>query len=304
MREDVKKTQTKPTAKPTAREVLWPLIEAMPLGKRGEPILTELRCYLAGKHNTGVHEFILPDYCYNIFEKLGRTVFQTFPTFSELAFCPDPSKLAQVKTYEEAKQVMQLDWYRLGKLFGIPVRLARYFDLEMEDQLEQDGLGELDASQMKDVVTMLGASWLEKMGVSLADLTAGNLSPTLNKTFTGNGLGQNLQQAWSQVAFQWGPDAMSEFNRGIADGIKEFMDETGQLAGESTRTGNYAFMLILWPEIKEMLEWEPLPDRTEVFQWVTQFHDVGLVSFPDVDNFRDFCESIGLKFAGRPPKKS
>jgi hypothetical protein len=34
MREDVRKILTKQPAKPTAKEVLWPLIEAMPLGDR------------------------------------------------------------------------------------------------------------------------------------------------------------------------------------------------------------------------------------------------------------------------------
>jgi len=151
---------------------------------------------------------------------------------------------------------------------------------------------------------MLGSQWLEKKGVSLADLPSGDLSATLVKTFMGNAPDRNLQQIWSQVAFQWGPDAMSEFNRGIADGIEGFMDENGELAGETTRSNNYGFFLLLWPEIKEMLERDPLPNRTEVFQWVSRFDEAGLVSIPDIDNFHDFCESIGLKFAGRSPQKS
>jgi hypothetical protein len=304
MREDVRKNLMEQSRKATAREVLWPLIQSMPLGERGEPIQKEMLWVLMGKQKPEEHEFILPTYCYNIFEKFARTIFQEFPLLSENVVCEDPSKLAQVKTYEEAKQFLKLDWYRFGKVIGIPVRLVRFFDLEIEKQVKHDGLWELEPDKEKDVVAMLGSQWLEKKGVSLADLPSGDLSATLVKTFMGNAPDRNLQQIWSQVAFQWGPDAMSEFNRGIADGIEGFMDENGELAGETTRSNNYGFFLLLWPEIKEMLERDPLPNRTEVFQWVSRFDEAGLVSIPDIDNFHDFCESIGLKFAGRSPQKS
>jgi hypothetical protein len=37
-----------------------------------------------------------------------------------------------------------------------------------------------------------------------------------------------------------------------------------------------------------------------VFEWITPFHEAGLICIPNIDYFRNFCESIGLKFAGRP----
>ena len=68
-----------------------------------------------------------------------------FPKFNETVVCPDPSKLAHVKSFAEAKQFVSLDWYRFGKLIGIPMRLVRYFDLEIENQVKQDGMWQLDA---------------------------------------------------------------------------------------------------------------------------------------------------------------
>jgi hypothetical protein len=304
MREDVRKILKEQPVKPTAREVLWPLIEFMPLGERFDPILKELLWVLKGKQKPEEHEFILPAYCYKIFEKAARTVFQAFPSLSETVVCPDPSKLAQVKTYEEAKQFFKLDWHRFGKLIGILMRMGRFLNLEITDKAKQDGLWELKPSKEKDVVKMLGSQWLGKKGVALADLTAGGLPAALIKTFTANAPDQNLQQIWGKIAFQWSPEAMAEFNRGIANGIEGFLNENGELAGESTATNNYGFFLLLWPEIKEILERNPLPNRPEVFQWITPFHETGMVCIPTIDNFNDFCESISLKFAGRPPKKS
>ena len=304
MRNDVKKVLQKPTAKPTARDALWPLIQSMPLGDRGAPILKELAWVLSGKLNPETHEFILPGYCYNIFDKLDLTIFQAFPKFGETVFCPDPSKLAGVKTYAEAKQFFDMDWYRFGKLIGILRRMVRFFELEIEDQIKEDGMWELESSREKDVVAIIGSQWLEQKGVPLANLPAGNLVPTLIHAFTTTAPDEDFQQIWSQVAFQWGPEAMSEFSLGIADGLKGFMDETGQLVGETTRSENYFFFLILWPEIKAMLEESPLPTRPEVFERLRPLNEVGYICLPTIDNFNDFCESIDLKFAGRPPKKS
>jgi hypothetical protein len=302
MREDVRKILAKQTPKPTAREVLWPLFQKMPLGERGEPVLKELLWVIQGRPNPDTHEFILPEYCYHIFDKLRVTVFQAFPALNETVVCHDPNKLAQVKTYGEAKQYLMLDWYRFGKPIGITLRLLRYFEFEIENHAKNEGLWELEPSQEHDAVTMLGSQWLEKSGVSVANLPTGDVAATLIQMFAATAPDQNIQQIWGQVARQWGPEAMAEFNRGIADGIKEFMDENGNLA-ESTRTNNYAFFLILWPEIKGMLERNPLPNRTEVFEWLTPLHETGMISIPTIDNFRDFCEAIGLKFAGRTPQK-
>jgi hypothetical protein len=275
----------------------------MPLGDRLDPFLKEVLWVLMGKQKPEEHEFILPAYCYNIFEKALRTIFQAFPMLSETVICPDPSKLANVKTFAEAKQFIQPDWFRVGKLIGILLRMIRFLDLEVEDKVKEDGLWELNHSREKDMVSIIGSEWLERKGVSLANLPPGDLSATLVNIFKGIAPEHNFYEMWSKIAFQFGPEAMAEFNRGVAAGIEGFLDVQGELAGESTATNNYFFFLILWPEIKEMLERDPLPNRPEVFRWITPFHEVGFVCLPNIDYFNNFCESIELKFAGRPPKK-
>ena len=307
MRDDVRKILTEPPVKPTAREVLLPLTLSMPLGERAEPLQKELLWVLLGKQNPETHQFILPEYCYNILEKIAHTVFKGFPLLSETVSCTDPAKLAQAKTYEEAKQFLKLDWYRFGKTIGILIRSLRFLDLEIENQVKQDGMWELEPGKEKDVVAMLGSEWLEQKGVPVGELPAGDLSSAIVKTFAASVQGSipdgDLQQKWNQVAFQFGPDAMSEFNRGISDGIKEFLDENAELAGETTTTNNYFMFLLLWPEIKALRERKPMPYRPEVFEWITPLHQTGFVCIPTIEYFNSFCESIGLKFGGRPPKK-
>jgi hypothetical protein len=302
MREDVRKILTAQSAKPTAREVVSAFLERMPLGERGEPLLREFYWVLSDKPDPEGHMMILPGYCYNIMDKLHRTLCKSLPSFKETVIYADQAQLAQVKSHEEAKQFLKLDWYRFGKLLSLPMRVLRFLDLEMDDLLEREGLSNLKPEEEKLVEQILGSTWLKEKGVELESC---ELAKTLPPMLFTKQIQQvcERQEAWSQVAYQWGPEAMSELNRGMADGLVEFMDEGGELVGKTGRTNNYVFFLIAWPEIKEMLERKPLPYRTEVFDWLAPFREVNLVCIPTIENFYDFCEDIGLKFAGRTPKK-
>src|ERR1700693_2739952 len=101
MRDDVRKNLNEQRVKPTAREILLPLFEAKPILERFEPMYHELLWVLLGKQNPQEHKFTLPAYCYNIFDKVARTIFEGFPPLHDTIYCPDPSKLAGVKTVEE-----------------------------------------------------------------------------------------------------------------------------------------------------------------------------------------------------------
>jgi hypothetical protein len=157
MREDVLKNLNEQAVKPTAREVLLALAKTMPLGERLEPIRGELIWVLMGKQKPDEHELILPAYCYAIFDKAAHTVFQAFPSLSDTVFCLDPSKLAHVKTYEEAKQFIKIDWYLFGRLIGILMRMTRFLEFEAEAQAKKDGLWEIEPEREKTIVTILGS---------------------------------------------------------------------------------------------------------------------------------------------------
>lgn len=86
MRDDVRKNLDEHRVKLTAREILLPLFETKPILERLAPMYHELLWVLLGKQNPQEHKFTLPAYCYNIFDKVGRTVFQAFPSLQDTVF--------------------------------------------------------------------------------------------------------------------------------------------------------------------------------------------------------------------------
>ena len=93
-------------------------------------------------------------------------------------------------------------------------------------------------------------------------------------------------------------------HEGFAEGFNSFIDEVSQLAGESPRTGIYGFLLLVWPEIKAMLESNPRKTLTDLHEWLQPFMRRGLLTNLDIDTLRDVCapppSGIGLSL--RPLK--
>ena len=64
-----------PADKQTVKELFY----AIPMMERGKPIVPEMIWVLQGCPELERHERILPDYCYNIFDVLRRTLFRGLP---------------------------------------------------------------------------------------------------------------------------------------------------------------------------------------------------------------------------------
>jgi hypothetical protein len=81
-----------------------------------------------------------------------------------------------------------------------------------------------------------------------------------------------------------------------------FLDENGQMVGESVRANIYGFLLPAWPEIKEMLESTPKKTVTDLHKWMLPFMRRGITSLLDVDALRDICAPMpgGIGLALRP----
>ena len=100
---------------------------------------------------------------------------------------------------------------------------------------------------------------------------------------------------------------MMEFHAGIAEGLREFIDENSQLMGETNRTGIYAFLALAWPEVKSMLESNPRRTLSDLYAWMLPFMRMEVVTFLDIDKFRNVCappaqHGIGLSL--RPLESS
>jgi hypothetical protein len=238
----------------------------MPFLERAGPVLAEMSRIL----NAGTGECEagppLPEYCHNILAIFRRTYFKHFPAFADLVT-------------NQPGQAVQVDWRLLGKMIGIGLRCLRFGECEVEHSAA------LAPGREQELLrSFLGGHPLEQ------DETYWNeVTQKINAAFFN----------WNQAAFQWGPRAMAELNAGVAEGLSKFINDSGQFAGESNRAGVYWFLLLVWPEISQMQRARPAKTRSDFAVWLEPFARAGIVSVGDLDQIRDVCDDLGLKFAGR-----
>lgn len=271
--------------------------------ERMTPVDSEWKWYVAQDYQPVAHNKYLPDYCYNIFEKFGRTLLKAFPKFSDtITVIGDIKQMALWKTIEEVKRNVRIDWLRMGSVVGIGKRGQRYVEMEAEGNLKREGL--------LDFVP-------EKGEAGLGLIFEKSKLPTNQEGSGVQGVGRILEQQlkedtasqfeimtgkeeyFRQVAYLWGPEALADFNKAMARGLKRFLDEDGEMVGKSVRANIYEFLLIAWPEIKEMLEAKPRKTVRDLHRWMLPFMRHGMTSLIDVETLRDVCGplpgGIGLK---------
>ena len=131
------------------------MMARMTLFERGKPLLKELKWVLKGRENGAEHEMILPDYCYNSFDLLKRTLFNVVPTYSEIMTITDKDAAAAAVSVEDAKQCVKFDWEKFGAVIGMGIRCFRFIELEAEAKFTQEGLSDLTENEAADM-----AKWL------------------------------------------------------------------------------------------------------------------------------------------------
>ena len=285
------------------KQIVEALFRRMPVTKRQASVHTELTWYLTQAVNPAAHEKRLPDYCYNIFEKIRRTFFKALPKFSDtITLTGDSKALKGCKTIEDAKKVVSIDWKRLGIILGIGIRSKRFVEMEVENTLKREGVWGLapkngasgmalvfDPARLKKMAKDGG---IQDVGHGLEQILKENAAPHI-----GNMRGRI--ETLVQLAYQWGSGALASLNEGMAIGLKEFLDEEGQPVVESVRENVYEFLLLAWPEIEEMLESNPRKTVTDLHAWMRPFMRDGMCALIDVETLRDVCApmpgGIGLK---------
>jgi hypothetical protein len=285
------------------KKIVEALFRQIPVTERLASVHSELTWYLTQEANPVAHEKCLPDYCYNIFEKLKRTCFKALPKFSDtIVLIGDPEALAACKTIEDAKRVVRIDWVRLGTMIGFAIRGKRFVEMEAENVLKREGVwGLVPKNGASGMALVFDPSRLKKMaqgggiqdvGRGLQQILKENAEPHI-----GNMRGRI--ETLAQLAYQWGPEALAKLNKGVAIGLKEFLDEEGRPVCESVRENVYEFLLLAWPEIKGMLESNPRKTVTDLHAWMLPFMREGMCTLIDVETLRDVCApmpgGIGLK---------
>ena len=195
---------------------------------------------------------------------------------------------------------------------GIGTRCVRFAELEAKEEMDKGGVGKQTPDEMMRLFTLVcGEQWAaenqpkleaESTETILLELFNQHMASWISKIPT-------MLPTWTSIAYQWGPEAMAEFHAGYAEGINSFLDENGQLAGESPRSGLYVFLLLVWPEIKAMLESSPRKTVTDLHEWMRPFMSVGITTSVDLDYLRDVCapvsqSGIGLQLRKLAPRSA
>ena len=286
---------------PTDRQTVKGLFYTMPLFERGKPLMTEMIWCLNDCPEVDQHSKLLPNYCYHIFAVFRKTCFKAFPALSETVLVKDQAGLASAKTIEETKKVLQLDWKNLGKVFSIAARCQRFAELEATCSEDGEDFVGGNPDKVKELFTLvLGRQWVAENQMRIAtemvdalalEILNSHLAPWLVTV-------QGLEPQFKELSYQWGSEAMDEFNKGNAEEFTGFLDVNGHLTGESVRAGIYGFLLLVWPEIQEMIEANPRKTLTDLHEWMQPYMRVGICPYVDIDALRDVCapppSGIGL----------
>lgn len=281
----------------------------MPLLERGKPLFHESMWVLAGCPDEDRHAKILPDYCYNIFDAARKTHFKNLPAVTDIIYIRDPAAMAEAKTIEAAKKVIQVDWRNLGKACGIGMRCWRFAKMEAEDGVDGEGFDDCSPEKVKELfVVIFGKRWVEENAGKIASTNPDQILADALNQFLGPWLEEVRAKGamLTSIACQWSPTAMQEFHEGIAEGLNGFIDENSQLAVETDRSGTYAFLALAWPEVKAMMESRPKRKTvTDLHQWMLPFMRMEVTPYLDIDTFRDVCappKQFGIGLSLRPTK--
>jgi hypothetical protein len=290
------------------RQAIREFFYTQPILERGKPIFHELLWVLSGRLDEERRVKVLPDYCYNIFDALGKTYFKHFPAVTDIIYVRDQAGLAGAKTIEAAKKVVQIDWRNMGRICGIGVRCLRFGELEAENGVNGEDFDHYAPDKLEQLFTIIfGKQWvaenaarltMEKPDKILAEMLNHHLASWVAQL-------RVLQPKFESLAYQWSPSALIEFNEGFTRGLISFLDENALLTGESNRSETYSFLLLAWPEIKAMLEASPQKTLTDLHAWMQPFIRVGVTTYLDIDKLRDICappSGGGIGLSLRPLK--
>jgi hypothetical protein len=283
---------------------------ALPVLERGRPLFRELLWVLAGCPDEGQHIKTLPEYCYHIFEAVRKTHFKNFPALTDIIYIRDPAALADAKTIEAAKKVIQMDWKNMGRACGIGMRCWRFAKMEAEDGVDGEGFDGLSPEKVNEVfLVIFGQQWIKENEAKVATESPDKILADALNYFMGPWLQEVVTKGamFNSIACQWSPTAMQEFHEGFAEGLNSFIDEQSQLVGGTDRTGTYAFLALAWPEVKAMQESQPKRKTlSDLHEWLLPFMRVGVMPYLDIDQLRDICAPppSGIGLALRPLKKA
>jgi len=292
-----------------ARDKLHEFFLRRPFWERWQPVMSENQWVLLGRKDPSNHKKQLPDYCYNIFDLYGRTLFKSMVPEREVIKSHDSKKLDQCKTIAEAKQVLDIDWEKAGSVSGVWSRAMQFFEQQAGDKIEEEGMADLTEAEIEDLLRLtLGEAFLEEQCTKIQALDPGKpIYEIIENLFK-----KQAEQAanWGtymgKLAYEWGPGALGGLKKGEAKGTTGFLDLNGNVKGERKlkHPQTYQLLLMAWPEIDAMLKSDPPKRMLDLWNWLAPFSYAGWIEITDLDPLVSLCQSIKLKLKkpGAPRK--
>jgi hypothetical protein len=263
--------------KPACKEPIRELLVRKPLIERVGPVLADLLWTIQGEKRAGRGGKPLPAYCYNIFKIMRKTYFKILPESERLAPCGSKEQ----------------DWDALGKVVGAGLRCLSFGEFDLEGILKGESLPAKERADLLGAISAIPA-WLNGNG---SDDAPG--APMASRFVKGSDQLWEACLASQQSACRSGCEPLLQLNKAIDKGLRGFVDESGACVGESGRANIYWFLLLVWPEIKEMQEARPRKTRNDFYEWMKPFVECGFVSLQSLGQLVDVSDRIGLKFAER-----
>jgi len=244
---------------------------------------------------------------YNIFDVFQRTYFKGFPLLSETVQVIDPAGLKLATTGDNLEKVLRIHWKNLGRMFGIGARCIRFAEVEAAEHIESDGFQEVAPERALELFAAIcGRPWvaanLERIQTELPDKIFSEMLNQHLATWTASLV--ELAPKFAGLAGECSPEAMVQFSAGFTEGLQSFLNVDGLLAGESGRSGIYGFLLLMWPEIKAMLESDPKKTLSDLHEWMKPAMRLGLTAYIEIETLRDVCapSPSGIGLSLRPLK--
>jgi hypothetical protein len=239
-------------------------------------------------------------------ELYKRTIYKGYVPISEAIFIKDKERAATCKTISEAKEIMTIDWEKLGQVFSIGERGVMFFENEAEQKLKQDGLLDLTPNQDDDIYKLVfGDRWTEKKKTEMqAQEPEKPVEEILvERLFAIVATAKRAVPEWHQKALEWDAAAVTKFHAGVAKGSAAFLDKDGELVGENKikLRDTYEMLLIGWPEIEEMLKADPPKTRNHLWDWLKTFSYIRWIELEDLEQLNRLCAAIKLKLKDPGP---
>jgi hypothetical protein len=208
------------------QELIQDFLGRMSFEDRWQPVAEEMQWVIGGCKNPTEHKKMLPAYCYPILAACRRTVFKNFPSLDDTIFVIKDADGKSVKK-------LRIDWRCMGRVVSIGERGLRYLDLEAIPLLKADGILDLKPEKEEMVLRMVfGNRWLKQKLAKLILRPHRYIKTFVEKCrslyFMIKILGFSK---WGHLAYRMGPEAIAEFNAGLAEGQVGFLDNDAKLAG-------------------------------------------------------------------------